>query len=207
MTTFRVSNVESFRQWRDDEESDLDALLARLRGESQPSEVMLAGTAFHKAMEMAATGSELNALHSDGYTFHFVGDFEIALPAIREVRASKTYIVDGKPITISGQLDAIEGKRVDDHKTTGRFDPERYLQGYQWRLYLEIFGADQFRWNVFEIAATEDPFEWDVRSHHTLEQFRYPGMTADCERLIVDFARFVRAYLPERFARELPLAA
>jgi hypothetical protein len=72
---------------------------------------------------------------------------------------------------------------VEDHKTTGRFDPERYLSGYQWRLYLDIFGADLFRWNVFEIKATDDPLTWDVFAQHTLEQYRYPAMSADCARL------------------------
>lgn len=195
--TFRVSEAESFRAWRDDEDADLDLLLQRLRGQSEASEAMLAGTAFHKALEVAQVGSA-SVLHGLGYTFNVCGDFEIALPAIREVRAGKTYTADDIAITISGQLDAIEGKRVEDHKTTGRFDPERYLTGYQWRLYLSIFGADHFRWNVFEIAATDDPVTWDVHSFHRLEQYRYPGMETDCERLALDLAAFARDHMPER---------
>jgi hypothetical protein len=197
MSLFRVSEVESFRQWRNDEEAELVDLLARLRGLSEPSSEMLAGTAFHKALEDAQDG-EVDVLQADGYTFEFLTDAELAIPSIRELRASKTYMVDGEPITITGQVDTLEGRRVEDHKTTGRFDPERYLDGYQWRLYLDIFGADHFRWNVFEIAPTSDPAHWDVRNHHTLEQFRYPAMPADCEKLVTEFAHFVREYLPER---------
>lgn len=203
--TFRVSECESFRQWRDDEAADLETLLARMRGETGASEAMLAGTAFHKALEMAQPG-EAATLRALGYTFDIAGDFELAIPAIREVRAGKTYIVDDCAVTISGQLDAIEGKRVEDHKTTGRFDPERYLGGYQWRLYLEIFGADHFRWNVFEISVTDDPLTWEVFAAHRLEQYRYPGMGADCERLVTDLARFARERMPERL-RNLRLAA
>ena len=195
---FRVSEVESYRQWRENEDAELDALLARMRGQTEASEVMLAGTAFHKALELAPTSLTTNNITALDYTFNFVGDFEIALTNIREVRAGKTWMVDGEPITISGQLDAIQGRRVEDHKTTGRFDPERYLSGYQWRLYLDIFGADHFRWNVFEIAVTDDPLVWEVFAAHRLEQFRYPGMDADCERLVADLARFAREYLPER---------
>lgn len=195
--TFRVSEVESFRQWREDEDAELDLLLARMRGETEASEAMLAGTAFHKALEVAQVGSA-STLQALGYTFHIAGDFEIALPVIREVRAGKTYTDGEYAVTVSGQLDAIEGKRVEDHKTTGRFDPERYLGGYQWRLYLDIFEADRFRWNVFEIAATDDPLVWDVHSFHKLEQFRYPAMGTDCEKLALDLGRFARQHLPER---------
>lgn len=196
--TFRVSEIESFRQWRDDEEADLDLLLARMRGWGPASEAMAAGAAFHKALETAPLGlaTELTA---EGYTFRFVDDFTLALPPIREVRASKTYVGEDFAITVSGQLDVIQGKRVEDHKTTGRFDPERYLGGYQWRYYLDIFGADQFRWNVFEIANHDDnPKAWDVFAQHTLEQWRYPGMEDDCAKLAGELARFALTHLPER---------
>lgn len=198
---FRVSEVESFRQYRNDDEADLEQLLARMRGELRPSPAMEAGTAFHKALETAPTGLEVTALEANGYTFTFAGDFKVELPAIREIRASKTWLVDGEPVTVSGQLDCLFGKRVDDHKTTGRFDPERYMGGYQWRLYLTIFGADRFRWNVFEIAEKDHPLEWEVFAQHCLEQFRYPAMEDDCARLVEDLARFARIHMPERIKR------
>jgi hypothetical protein len=202
--TFRVSEVESFRQWQLDEDSDLDILLARMRGQTEPSPAMLAGTAFHKALEMSPTGLEVTSIEAEGYTFTFAGDFTIALPTIREVRAHKSFIVDGERVNVSGQLDCIHGKRVEDHKTTGRFDPDRYLEGYQWRLYLDIFGADRFRWNVFEVRCPDEfePYAWEVIAQHTLEQFRYPGMGKDCERLVADLARFARTHLPERIKQE-----
>jgi hypothetical protein len=204
--TFRVSELESFRQWREDEDADLELLLARMRGQTEASEAMLAGTAFHKALELSPTGIEASTIGALGYTFKFCGDFEIALPPVREVRASKTYCGDGYAITISGQVDAIHGKRVEDHKTTGRFDPDRYLTGYQWRMYLEIFGADRFRWNVFEIAVTDDPLTWEVFAAHRLEQFRYPAIGADCERLAHDLARFAMDRMPERI-KQVKVAA
>ncbi len=210
--SFRVSNVEAFRQWRDDEESDLDALLSKLNGTFQPSPSMLAGTAFHRALEESKTGDEADTLTALGHTFLIRADINLHIPDIREVRADKTYVVDGQQIRISGQLDTISGKRVDDHKTTGRFDPERFMSGYQWRLYLDIFGADVFRWNVFEMSPVEaddmPANTWEVFAFHSLTQYRYPGLPADCQRLVDDFARFVRAYLPLNKARDTaPVAA
>lgn len=206
MMTFRVSEVESFRQWQEDADADFALLLARMRGKGGETEAMRAGTAFHKALEDAPTGLEVEVIEAMGHTFTFDGDFEIALPVIREVRASKVYMVDDEQITISGQLDTIEGKRVEDHKTTAQFNPDRYLEGYQWRLYLDIFEADRFRWNVFEIKQSKtDPLHWSVKAAHRLEQFRYPAMTADCQGLVTKLARFARTHLPER--AEQPLRA
>src|SRR5579883_1280186 len=97
---FRVSEAEAFRQWREDEEAELADLLARLRGEVPPSEAMLAGTALHKALELADDG-ESDTLEADGYQFVITADITLALPKIREVRASKDY----GGITITGKLD------------------------------------------------------------------------------------------------------
>jgi len=196
VTTYRVSSVERFRQFEHDEDAELADLIADITGWSEPSGAMLAGTAFHKALELSPTGLDVASIGAEGHTFLFEGEgFEIGLTAVRELRASKTYVVDGRPITISGQVDAIEGKRIEDHKTTGRFDPERYLSGYQWRLYLDIFGADHFRWNVFEIAPTNEELLFRVMDQHRLEQFRYPALAADCQALVERFARFVRQYI------------
>jgi hypothetical protein len=192
---YRVSHVEAFRQWEADEESDVADLVEKIAGGFEPSEAMRAGTAFHRALELAPTGLTVDSLEAEGYRFLFRGDFEVQLSPIRELRASKTYVVDGRPIVISGQLDQIDGKRVDDHKTTSRFDPDRYLAGFQWRLYLDIFGADRFRWNVFEMAAADEPKVYEIFAQHRLEQFRYPAMRSDCEALVERFARFVRAHI------------
>jgi hypothetical protein len=199
MKAYRVSNVEQFRQWENDDEYEVETLLSRLYGLEEPSEAMQAGTAFHKCLELSQSGLNADRMEHDGYVFTFEGDFTLALPEIRELRAHKVFVVDGEPIAITGQVDGIEGKRIDDHKTTGSFSPDRYLEGYQWRLYLSIFGADMFRWNVFEIAnlADDPPKQYRVRNHHTLEQFRYPGMEGDCQALVERFARFVRGHMKQ----------
>lgn len=202
---WRVSNVEAFRKFEQDEEAEPQEFIQELLNGIPSSEAMKAGTAFHKALELADTDSEVMALEAEGYLFTFVGDYEIRLTPIRELRASKTYMVDGQPIVISGQVDCIEGLRIEDHKTTSRFDPDRYLSGYQWRLYLDIFGANAFRWNIFEIIEGDQPYCYEVRAQHTLEQFRYPSLGPDCQAMVERFARFVRKYVEP--VRNLPMAA
>lgn len=193
---FRVSEAELFRQWRDDEDMDVEMLLARLRGEAPPSQRMLAGTAFHAILECASTGEEIAEAEHAGFRFIIEADIELALTPIREYRASKLY----PGITITGQLDHQDGLRIEDHKTTERFDADRYLSGYQWRYYLDIFGAKVFRWNVFEMREVE-PGVYLVHHFHRLEQRRYPGMERDCEMLAVDLASFAHERMPERLVQ------
>ena len=201
MMLFRVSEVESFRQFREDEEAELAEFLTCMRGGMPASQAMLAGTAFHDVLEHAQPG-ELVTAESQGFKFIVEVDTTIALSPIRELRASKQF----SGLTITGKLDALDGLRVEDHKTTGRFDPDRYLAGYQWRLYLSIFGAQVFRWNVFEMREVE-PMTYLVHKFHTLEQCRYPEMETDCERLAGELEQFARTHMPEREHYQLEIAA
>jgi len=186
----RVSSIETFRRWRLDEELGAADLVARLV-DFQPTERMLAGTAFHRALELAIPGS-YDRLEANGYTFLF-GDGEIALPDVRELRAYGSY----GPLVVTGQVDGLLGKRIDDHKSTQSFRPEGYLEGCQWRFYLDIFGADVFRWNVFELVPSRDEDKtYMVKSPHILEQYRYPGLHDDCMDLARDFHEFASLHLP-----------
>ena len=187
----RVSSVESFRRWRQDDEATAADLVARLT-DFQPTEPMLAGTAFHAALEVAKPG-DYDRLEANGYTF-ILPDSAIALPDIRELRTEKVY----GPLTVTGKLDALYGKRVEDHKTTASFHPDGYLEGCQWRFYLDMFEADVFRWNVFVI--TPDPKlekTYNVKPPQLLEQCRYPGLHDDCMDLARDFHEFAAQFMPD----------
>ncbi len=184
----RVSNIEAFRRWREAEDQPVENLIEFITVDN-PTPAMLAGTAFHEALENAQPGT-YEVLEAMGYTFH-LPDAELVLPSIREVRAYGQY----GGLTVTGKVDCLDGRRVDDHKTTSRFDAERYLAGYQWRFYLDLFDADVFRWNVFELRELE-PLVFQVSAPQLLEITRYPGMHDDCMQLALDYLAFARDYLP-----------
>lgn len=187
----RVSNIETFRRWRQDEDSTAEDLIARLT-DFVPTEPMLAGTAFHKALEDATPG-EYDQLQAMGYTF-LLPDAELALPDIRELRTFGSY----GPLRVTGCVDALYGKRVEDHKTTATFRPDGYLEGCQWRFYLDLFGADIFRWNVFELTAVKGCDKtYQVKPPQLLEQCRYPSLHDDCMALAADFYAFAAQHLPD----------
>lgn len=201
MDTLRVSatDIDALRYFRSDDEAELGDLLRQLRREEPPTEAMLAGTALHKALELTSAG-EHKGFAVDGYLFSFETEAEIDLPAIREMKETREYVVGNVLVTLVGKVDGIHGKRVDDHKFTARYDAERYMGSYQWRIYLEIFGADEFRWNVFE-GRESAPKNYLITNIHQLRMSRYPGIAEDVEREVANFVDFARDHLPERFLR------
>jgi hypothetical protein len=205
MNTLRVSasDIDALRYFLADDEGELADLLAQLRRETPPTEAMQAGTALHAALEICQPG-EHGELSANGYTFEFKADGEIDLPEIREIKATRDYEVDGCLLTLVGKVDAIHGRRVDDHKFTSRYDAERFLASYQWRVYLDVFGADEFRWNVFEGRQdTTNPQRYVIYNVHQLTMHRYPGMDADVRRMLRTFLDFARRHLPERILSEV----
>lgn len=199
METLRVSatDLDAYRRFRDDDEADLAALIQQLRRLMPSTDAMQAGTALHSALERAGEGDH-KGFQFDGYTFSFETDAELDLPPIREMKQTKEYLAGGVLVTMVGKVDALHGRRIDDHKFTAKFDADRYLDSYQWRVYLDIFGADEFRWNIFE-ARESAPKNYLIRAVHKLTMHRYPNMEADVYRELAGFVDFARTYLPERF--------
>ena len=190
MITASVSHVAAYARWKADEDMPVGVLVNQIVSNVE-TEAMLKGTAFHKFLEHAQAGSETELAEANGYTFAFVGDFNLYLPQMREWRKSKDY----GGITVSGQVDAIEGKTIYDHKTTERFDAEKNLESWQHRYYLDIFGADRFVWNVWEMNELKEPKSYGVNKLHNLTAYRYPELEADCTNLALEYADFARRYL------------
>ena len=195
-----ATDLDAFRYWRDSEDADLGELIARLRRELPPTEPMLAGTAFHKALELAPYGAH-SELEANGYRFTLDLDCELDLPAIRELKFTRDVVIDGELVTVVCVADTMDGVTVSDHKLTGRFDADRYLAGYQWRVNLFVFPeAQRFRWNAFEGRQDpQDPKHYVVYALHPLPIDRYPELEADVIRELGEFLAFARVHLPERF--------
>ena len=189
---FRVSNLEDFRKFEQDEEYPFGVFMNRLVGKEPPSEAMLAGTALHKFLEMVGEGLEFDSVEIGGCEFIFEKDFLLSIKQIKEIRLSKTYNCFGKDLIVSGCVDVLDNLTIEDHKTTSSFDPDRYLEGYQWRFYLDIFKANRFVWNVFEMREdTKTPKTYYITQLHTLEQYRYPSLESDCQALVERFSKFI----------------
>jgi hypothetical protein len=204
MVSVSVSNLDYFRSWLDDEEADLDVLLRRLRGEEPQSEVMKAGEALHTALENGQI-METAELSADGYRFYVQCEATIELPEIYEHKIEKLY----GGLNVRGRVDGLTRlgsiSRITDYKTTKFFDPDNYLEGYQWRFYLDMTGCDWFFWKIFVLKEFGDQLDgthtYEITQFHELSQHRYEGMEADCQRLAAQYLQFVRLIGEEKVRR------
>lgn len=195
-----VTDLDAYRYLRSNDDADFEAFLAQMRREGEATEAMKAGRAFHEALEVAANGDH-GTLQADGYTFEIGPDVTLAVPKIREIKATKLYQIGDTLVTLVGKVDAVSGRTIYDHKLTGRFDPERFLAGYQWRAYLDMFEADRFVWNVFEGRADREGI-YRINHVHEVPASRYPGMASDLVREIAGFVDMAETHLPTRFEQE-----
>lgn len=211
MQTLRVSttDLDKYRRFRADDDADLATFLAELREPFRQTPAMAAGTALHEFLERhdvvpgITDDFDIGEVRTEsGHTFVFDCDVVIDLPPIRECKQTGEYQIGDCLVTLVAKVDAVHGKRIDDHKFTGSYDAERFLSSFQWRCYLDIFGADEFRWNVFEGYETpEGSKRYRITNVHQLSAWRYPTMREDVERELGLFVEFARQCLPERFKR------
>jgi hypothetical protein len=188
LPVWRVSHLAAYERWKAMDSEGIGWLHQSIFSE-ESTEAMNRGTAFHSALEKAVEG-EYDTVEAIGYTFAFTCSAEISLPKTREIRRNKDY----GGIIVSGQCDGIEGKLIIDHKSIeGSLDAEHYIDGWQYRFYLDIFEADRFDWHVWEMNELRDePRCYEVYAHHLLTQYRYPALEEDCRLLAIEFRDFTR---------------
>lgn len=196
-----VTDLDQLIWFRRIEEMTIEELVSRLRRESPPNRAMELGTAWHSILEEPPE-DDLVAVERNGFTFVVECDAEITLPQVREIRAEKTYMVDGIAVTLTGGCDGISGNVVTDHKTASKLDPERYADSYQWRAYLDIFGADVFEYILYQALDRGEDKPVIIKDVMPFRFYRYPDMEADLMAVIRQFVEFAREHLPERIQQK-----
>ena len=186
-----VSNIDLLRIWKQDEDLDLGWILNKIQVREE-TDAMRAGTAFHKAIEDAPEG-DYRTLQALGHTFTIWGDYDLALPKIKEVGLNKMY----SGMLVKGRVDALGARVVHELKTTSQFDPDRYLDRLQHKFYMDMTGADRHDWHIFVIRQTGSDMEraYDVYQYHYLTQCRYPGLHEDCMKAAEEYREFAERFL------------
>jgi hypothetical protein len=195
MIRLSVTDLDSYLYWLDSEDMELSELLERLRGQSEQTPQMRAGSAFHKLLEEASAG-ELSRSEMDGFEFHFAIDQEMALPEIRELKGERQLMTPSGPVTLVGKVDGLTGISVRDYKLTERFDVERYADSFQWRSYLTMFSAQVFIYDVF-VCRYDGPLVV-IYDYHQLRLNAYPGMADDVYQKVCGLAEIVAKHVPEK---------
>lgn len=127
--------------------------------------------------------------------------------AFHEYRTYKDY----GDCVVTGCADMIDGTEIRDIKT--KYSAPRdadYINSCQWRFYLEMFGLDTFRFDLFVFEGYKlDKHGYDVRGlplvRHTpaITCYRYAHMEEDNRRLLTSFLDWCEARkLTEHLIRE-----
>ena len=214
MIRLSVTDLETFRYWREREDSTLDELIAQLVGIAEPTPQMQASRAFHKVFETLdiEAVAALEQVSRDGWTFVFELDGELAMPKIRELKAEGIWHTPSGPVTLVGKVDGLAGLTVHDYKLSERFEAERYLDSWQWRAYLSMFHATRFVYEVFECWYDRyEPGLVRIRALHPLAFDRYPLMERNLAEAVCELAEVVARHCPQKIVdsqiREGMLAA
>ena len=202
MLRVSVSNIDKYAAYLNDEDYPLDLLLRDLRGQTPRTPAMERGHAFAVAMEHVAEADRNDLLTAEGHAFAFTCDAEIEAWPRRELKAEKDY----GGIIVSARCDRLHGKVIADDKSTSHFSGdagvEKYIDKWQPRFYMDIFGATSFVWNIWETREIEitEPHEypgikyaWEVFNHHVFTLPRYPAMEDDCRNFALEYKTFAAA--------------
>lgn len=193
-----VTDVDSYRYYKAEEDMDAEGLIRRLLKQEPPSQAMLAGRALHKVLETAGSG-EMAVAEAEGFKFHFTANCEIPLLPVRELKGEIQIATPSGIVTLVGVIDGLDWS-VYDHKLTARFDAERYADSYQWRCYLLMFSARRFVYNVFEGREGDSPNEWVIHGFQQFPLYAYGAMRDDVHREVAELAEFVAQHVPQKMA-------
>lgn len=186
-----ATNIEAFRRWLVSEEADSQALIDYLLKKTPPSQAMLAGTAFHKVLELAH--DDLNREVIDGFSFDFSKlEQDIYLPAQREMKFEKPYCLNGENHTLVCVIDALDDETLFDHKLTANINAENYTDSMQWRCYLSWLGYDKFTYNLFHgFSSVQTPLQYEIREYIPVTFYRYQNMDEEVNDIVKQFIEFV----------------
>ncbi len=198
-----ATTLESYRLYMEKDFMSEGELVATIRGEFRPTEKMLLGLAFGRALEkpqrwMVPGGYEVFVKNeSNEWQKFFFSDADMA-PALEkydrrgvcEAKGTRNY----GGMEVVAKVDHILGTVIDESKTrVGQFDFDKYQESCQWRFMLDIFGASKVHYNVFMLddkACEDEPL---VKSIEEFDVYPYPAMHDDCCGLLAGFLGFVSA--------------
>lgn len=192
---FHVTDLDALLWYRRIEGMPLEDIRGRLLRTKEPNEQMKMGTAWHSILENPP--DEIDTIEKDGFTFKVECDCHLLLPQIREIRAEKDYPIDNYTVALTGGTDGITANLVTDHKLTFKPNPETYFDSYQWRAYLDIFGADVFQYYIYSARQDRKTGEIVIYDISPMSMYRYPEMVEDLTSGIRDLVGFCKEWVPE----------
>lgn len=197
MIRVRRSYLEDFRRLVETDYGDQAVLIQTILGHPpKPSWQMQAGTAWHALLAdpRPVTGK---VVQSGDYSFSAADvrrGRDHCGPGLWEVDGNKVFDVFGVPVDVTGTADHIRGHLIQDNKTKfSTADAGNYEQQLQWRFYMLIHGALEFRYNLFHMSEPKNGF-CQLREITSFSFWNYPNLLMDCTRWLSLFLDWVHLH-------------
>jgi len=192
--------LASFRRWQECDYAELcdemeTELIAQIKGEFSPTPAIVIGQAYDSLIQnprLAAGGVFYEADHLL-FTTEAV-DALLAHVDRRGLFQVKTTQYFGRSINVVAKVDYIFGSQISEFKTTlGQFSAEKYMDSFQWRIYLLLFEAARLTYYVACLQEEEYPQPlFSIRALETMNLYAYPQLENDVKALVHDFADYVK---------------
>lgn len=215
MLRLSPSLIDSYRYWRSIEDEDraaasLAELLASIRREeSPPTEAMVRGTAWHRALEESDDHhGDVVEVEERGHRFRFnaaeVAMIRAQLPKVTSLELRGRLELPEVGVVLYLRTDGVVGNTIHEHKTATRPDLDRYTHSAQWRAYLLAFDCRVVVYHVVQLVHSRKADIWQLKDYLPFRQYHYPRMRQDLCGQAAELAAFVRSQGLTEFREETP---
>ncbi len=201
-----VTTLEAYRLFMDGDWMAEEDLIATIKGVSAKTDKIAVGNAFHSILE----DPEKYRFDQEPFDYGYAcGGLKFWGPTVEELlqKIDRRGIPELKTtrnyggVTVVGKADHIVGTHIDEYKTTKNFDADKYLESYQWRFLLDIFGAKSLMYHVASVSPSDE--DVIIRDIASMPVYPYPALHDDCCGLLVKFLGYISArnlgsYLQEK---------
>lgn len=188
--------IETFRKYRDTDYVSEEELVSSIKGEFVWRDEMKWGEAFHKILEKPEEHREKDGYARDGFFF----PLEVVEPCLAvfnregvfEAKHTQDFVIDGWLITVVVKADQLVGAEGIENKTKwGTFDPDQYIESFQWRYYTLILKVLSITYNVFLLSRYKDE-TFGLRGIERFTLYPYPKLEEECRELLTEFVKYIK---------------
>lgn len=199
MIRISTTTLESYRRLIETPYGNENLLLLSIKGKDVAGWQAHAGRALHAIVENP-TGYTISQMldvpvieyHGFAYTqavidriLHEMG------PGVPEVKATRTFYVDGRPVSVVAKADRVDGLMITDLKAKfSQVDHQATEHDLQWRFYLLVHGAAMFRYLFAQFIDQDKPKDGEHFRLKEISQVRYypyEGLERDCRHWLTQF--------------------
>lgn len=161
-----------------------DQLIESIKGTFIPTRQVKCGMAFDQILQDPPTYRTGEFYEHEGIQFPAKDMDEECIPLFQapglwQPKETKTYEIQGEPVTVVTKVDKLVANFIDEIKTYySSFDYAKYADAHQWRWYLLNFDAAYVRYSCF--GWYDGTRGLSLNDVHRFRLYRYPDMEREC---------------------------